>query len=54
MGRTGANRCWEVPQRRLFYGTGANRCGEASQRRLFYGGAARRDYSGTGAVGLTR
>jgi len=39
MGRTGANRCWEVPQRRLFYGTGANRCGEASQRRLFYGGA---------------
>jgi len=38
MGRTGINsRCWEAPQ-----------------RRLFYGGAARRDYSGTGAVGLTR
>jgi len=52
MGRTGANRCWEAPQRRLFYGTGANRCWEVPRRRLFYGGAAR--YSGTGAVGLTR
>jgi len=53
MGRTGVNsRCWEASRRRLFYGT--NRCWEASQRRLFYGGAVRRDYSGTGAVGLTR